>query len=109
MFTSSAAGKTNKRQISCKKHPWLLPAPFKCDGFAASGLLHLQKKITFYYFNDDKEHGFTHHWSVHVPESSLLAVENLPLNFVSLLVHSRGKQESGAVLAELIPPRHGPV
>lgn len=31
---------------------------------------------------------FTYHWSVHVPECSFLTVENFPLNFVSLLVHS---------------------
>lgn len=31
---------------------------------------------------------FTYHWSVHVPECSFLAVENFPLDFVSLLVDS---------------------
>lgn len=30
---------------------------------------------------------------MHVPERSLLAVQNLPLNFVSFLVHSRGETE----------------
>lgn len=40
---------------------------------------------------------FTYHWSVHVPECSFLTVENFPLNFVSLLVHSEmggGKKRS---------------
>lgn len=31
---------------------------------------------------------FTHHWSVHVPECSFLAVKNFPLNLVSFLVNS---------------------
>lgn len=56
----------------------------------------LAGKAVTIFFNDNEEHSFTHHWSVHVPESSLLTVQNLPLNFVSFLVHSREKQQSRA-------------
>ena len=39
----------------------------------------------------NKEEDVTHHRSVHIPECSFLAVEDLPLYFVSFLVHSEDK------------------
>lgn len=97
-----------KRQISGKQPSLVASCTCSCT-CSASALADLQTNQSFCFFDDDnKEQSFTHHWSVHVPESSLLTVENLPLNLVPFLVHSREEQKSRAVWAELIPARYEP-
>lgn len=97
--------KTTKRQTSSNQHPRLLPLPSKGESITADVLLQVicRKNSDFIFFRDDKEHSVTHHRSVHVPESPLLTVQDLPLYFVPLLVHSREGDKSRGALAELRP------